>query len=182
MKYFKILLGFLLCFFGKEGISQQHLTKTWSFSTGIVFNAKGGNTTAHYHLNSFDELRLNYYDEQTKFVNRSSMGGQTFVSPTPENELSLKTRILSLEFSKGYKYKHFKKATTYFGMGFFWGKEKIKDNELLANNLFGISTFLETEYAPLNWCALFARFKLLIPTVLSRSKNLRLAFGCRFYF
>ena len=61
MKNIKILLGFLLCFFSKEGISQQHLTKTWSVSTGIVFNAKGGNTTVHYHLNSFDELRLNYY-------------------------------------------------------------------------------------------------------------------------
>ncbi len=171
MKYLKILLVFILCFFGKEGISQQHLTKTWSFSTGIVFNAKGGNITVHYHLNSFDELRLNYYGI-----------GQTYSPPTHENGLSLKTRILSLEFSKGYKFKHIKKATTYFGMGFFWGKEKIAENTLPSNNLFGVSTFHKTEYAPFNWGALFLRFKMLIPTFLSRSKTLRLTIGSRFYF
>ena len=111
MKYLKILLGFLFFFFSKEGISQQHLTKTWSISTGITFNAKGGNTTIHYHLNSFDELRLNYYGI-----------GQIYSPPTHENGLLLKTRILSLEFSKGFKYRNLKKATTYFGVGFFWGK------------------------------------------------------------
>ena len=171
MKYIKILLGFLLCFFGKDGISQQHLTNTWSVSTGIVLNAKGGNSTIHYHLNSFDELRLNYYSIK-----------QTYAPPTYENGLSLKTRILNLEFSKGYKYRNFKKATTYFGMGFFWGKEKIKDDELPSNNLFGISTFQETEYAPFNWGALFVRLKMLTPTTFSKSKTLRLTFGSRFYF
>jgi len=171
MTYLKILLGFLLCFFGKEGISQQHLTKTWSISTGIIFNAKGVNATVHYHLNSFDELRLNYYGIR-----------QTYFLPTHENGLSLKARILNIEFSKGFKYRNFKKATTYFGMGFFWGKEKIKDNELPSNNLFGISTFQETEYALFNWGVLFVRFKMLIPTVLTRSKALRLTFGTRFYF
>ena len=171
MKYLKILLGFLLCLFGKEGFSQQHLTKTWSVSTAVVFNARGGNATIHYHLNSFDELRLNYYSIR-----------HTYAPPTHENGLSLKTRILSLEFSKGYKYRNLKKATTYFGMGFFWGKEKIKDDELPSNNLFGISTFHETEYAPFNWGALFVRLKMLIPTTFSKSKTLRLTFGSRFYF
>ena len=171
MKYLKILIGFLLCFFCKNGISQQHLTKTWSVSTGVVFNAKGGNATVHYHLNSFDELRLNFYRIQ-----------QTHFLPTHENGLSLRTSNLSLEFSKGYKFKHLKKATTYFGMGFFWGKEKLEGNELPINNIFGISTFQETEYAPLNWLALFIRFKMLIPTGLARSKIHRLTFGSRFYF
>ena len=171
MKYLKILLGFLLCFFGKEGISQQHLTKTWSISTGIVFNAKGGNATVHYHLNSFDELRLNAYAIKHKYF-----------FPPDNNDLSLKTMNLNLEFSKGFKFRRVKKATTYFGMGFFWGKEKLYGDELSTNNLFGISTFQETEYALFNWGALFARFKMLIPTVLTRSKALRLTFGTRFYF
>ena len=171
MKYLKILLGFLLCFFGKEGISQQHLTKTWSISTGIVFNANGGNATVHYHLNSFDELRLNFYGIKHKYF-----------FPPDNNELSLKAKSLSLEFSKGYKFRHIKKATTYFGMGFFWGKEKLYGDELSTNNLFGISTFHETEYAPLNWMALFTRLKMLIPIHLARSKTLRLTFGTRFYF
>ena len=171
MKYLKILLGFLLCFFGKDGISQQHLTKTWSVSTGIVLNAKGGNATIHYHLNSFDELRLNFYGvRHPHFI------------PTTESELSLKTTSLNLEFSKGYKFRHIKKATTYFGMGFFWGKEKIEDDLLPTNNIFGVSTFHESEYAPLNWMALFARLKMLIPLGLSRSKTFRLTFGSRFYF
>jgi len=171
MKYLKILLGFLLCFFGKDGISQQHLTETWSISTGIVFNAKGVNTTVHYHLNSFDELRLNFYGIR-----------QAYLLPTNENGLTLKTRNLSLEFSKGYKFRNIKKATTYFGMGFFWGKEKIALEEMPTNNSFGISSFHETEYAPLNWMALFLRLKMLIPLHLARSKTLRLTFGTRFYF
>lgn len=170
-KNLTILLGCLLCLFNKEGICQQHLSKTWSVSTGIVFNAKGGNATVHYHLNSFDELRLNFYDIR-----------QTYFSTSTENGLSLKTKNLSLEFSKGYKFRSIKKATTYFGMGFFWGKEKIEDNMLPTNNLFGISTFLEPEYAPLNWMALFVRLKMLIPIHLARSKTLRLTFGSRFYF
>jgi len=171
MKYLKILLGFLLCFFGKDGISQQHLTKTWSISTGIVLNVKGGNATIHYHFNSFDELRLNFYSIQ-----------QNHFSPTNEDGLSLKTSSLNLEFSKGYKFRHIKKATTYFGMGFFWGKEKFKEDELPTNNVFGVSTFHESEYAPLNWVALFARIKMLIPMGLARSKTFRLTFGTRFYF
>lgn len=171
MKYLKVLLGFLLCFSCKDGISQQHLTKTWSVSTGIVFNAKGGNANLHYHLNSFDELRLNFYSIR-----------QNYFPPSSENGLSLKTKSLSLEFSKGYKFRNIKKATTYFGMGFFWAKEKIEDDLLPTNNLFGISTFLEPEYAPFNWIALFARFKMLIPIHLARSKTLRLTFGSRFYF
>ncbi|GEM_PF-2130529 len=171
MKYLKILLGFLLCFFGRDGISQQHLSKTWSISTGIVLNAKGGNATLHYHLNSFDELRLNFYSIK-----------QTYFSPSTENGLSLKTNSLSLEFSKGYKFRNIKKATTYFGMGFFWGKEKIEEEILPTNNLFGVSTLHETEYAPLNWVALFVRLKMLIPIHLARSKTLRLTFGSRFYF
>ena len=125
MRYLKILLGFLFCFFGKDGTSQQHLTKTWSISTGVTFNAKGGNATLHYHLNSFDELRLNFYDEQTKFVNRSRMGGSYFFPPD-NGELSLKAKSLSLEFSKGYKFRHIKKATTNFGMVFFGVKKKLK--------------------------------------------------------
>jgi len=171
MKYLTLLFGCLLCFLGKEGISQQHLTKTWSISTGIVFNARGGNTTVHYHLNSFDELRLNFYGIS-----------QPYFPPSSEIGLPLKTNSLSLEFSKGYKFRRLKKATTYFGMGFFWGKEKIKNDELPSNNLFGISSFHETEYAPFNWWALFVRFKMLIPTVLSRGKTLRLTLGTRFYF
>jgi len=67
-------------------------------------------------------------------------------------------------------------------MGFFWGKEKLYGDELSTNNLFGISTFHETEYAPLNWMALFTRLKMLIPIHLARSKTLRLTFGTRFYF
>ena len=171
MKYLKILLGFLLCFFGKEGISQQHLSKTWSISTGIVFNAKGGNATIHYHLNNFDELRFNFYGIR-----------QTYFLPPNENGLSLKTTTLNLDFSKGFKFRKFKKGTTYLGAGFFWSKEKVDENERPTNNVFGISTFHETEYAPLNWVALFARFKMLIPTSLSLSKTLRLTFGTRFYF
>ena len=171
MKYLKILLGFLLCFFGKEGISQQHLTKTWSISTGIVLNARGGNATIHYHFNSFDELRLNFYRI-----------GQTNFSPNHENGLSLKTTSLNLEFSKGYKFRRIKKTTTYFGMGFFWGKEKNENDLLPTNNIFGISTFHESEYAPLNWLALFARLKMLIPTGIVSSKTFRLTFGTRFYF
>ncbi len=171
MKYLKILFGCLLCFLGKEGISQQHLSKTWSISTGIVFNAKGGNATIHYHLNSFDELRLNFYGIS-----------QTYFLPSSEIGFPLKTNSLSLEFSKGYKFRRLKKATSYFGMGFFWGKEKFKNNELPANNLFGISTFHETEYAPFNWGALFTRFNMLIPLSFNKSKILRLTFGTRFYF
>ncbi|MFK7979622.1 MAG: hypothetical protein AB8G86_06550 [Saprospiraceae bacterium] len=134
-------------------------------------NAKGGNATIHYHLNSFDELRLNFYGIR-----------QTYFPPSSENGLSLKANSLSLEFSKGYKFRNIKKATTYFGMGFFWGKEKIEDDLLPINNIFGVSTFHESEYAPLNWMALFARLKMLIPLGLARSKTFRLTFGSRFYF
>ncbi|MFK7978985.1 MAG: hypothetical protein AB8G86_03305, partial [Saprospiraceae bacterium] len=162
---------FLFCFFGKDGTSQQHLTKTWSISTGVTFNAKGGNATLHYHLNSFDEFRLNFYGIKHKYF-----------FPPDNGELSLKAKNLSLEFSKGYKFRHIKKATTNLGMGFFWGKETIEDNLLPTNNLFGISTFIEYEYAPLNWMTLFTRFKMLIPIHLARSKTLRLTFGSRFYF
>ena len=171
MKFIKILLGFLLCLFGKEGISQQHLTKTWSVSTGITFNTKGVNTIVHYHLNSFDELRLNFYRIRHPY----------FV-PTTENELPLKTTSLNLEFSKGYKFRRIKNATTYFGMGFFWGKEKVEEDLLPINNIFGVSSFHESEYAPLNWLALFARIKMLIPLGLVRSKSFRLTIGSRFYF
>ena len=171
MKHLKIILGFLLCAFGNNGVAQQHLTKTWSVSAGIVLNAKGGNATVHYHLNSFDELRLNFYSIQ-----------QFYFGSNNENNLPLRTNNLSLEFSKGYKFRKVKKATSYFGAGFFWGKEKMERNDAPSNNVFGISTFQETEYAPLNWVALFARLKLLIPIGLARSKTLRLTFGTRFYF
>ncbi len=170
-KYLQILLGCLLCFFGKHGIAQQHLTKTWSVSGGLVLNAKGGNATVHYHLNSFDELRLNFYRIR-----------QTFLFPNNDNGLLLKTSSFSLEFAKGYKYQNLKKTTIYIGMGFFWGKEKTESNVLPINNLFGLSTFHETEYAPLNWLALFTRFNMLIPLSFNKSKILRLTFGTRFYF
>lgn len=171
MRYLTILWSILLCFSCKEGISQQHLTKAWSVSTGITFNAKGGNLSVHYHLNSFDELRLNFYNIH-----------QTYFLPNSENGLALKTRNLSLEFAKGYKFRNTKKATTYYGMGFSWGKEIIEDNLLPTNNIFGISTFFEPEYAPLNWMALFVRFKMFIPVHLTKSKTLRLTVGTRFYF
>ena len=100
----------MLCFFGKYGNTQQHLTKAWSVSTGLVLNAKGGNVSVHYHLNSFDELRLNFYGIQ-----------QTYLLPTNGNRLSLKTSSLSLAFTKGYKFQNIKKMTCLFWTGLFLG-------------------------------------------------------------
>lgn len=161
----------ILIAFSSKGWTQQHLSKTWSVSTGITFNAKGSNLAVHYHLNSFDELRFNFYS-----IN------QTYFPPSSESGLSLKSQNLSLEFSKGYKYQNLKKTTASFGIGLSLGKEQLEGTHRPITNLFSISTFQETEYAPLNWMALFTRFKMLIPTSLTRSKTLRLTFGTRFYF
>jgi len=165
MKYLLILL----CFWGHGLFAQEHLSNTWSFSGGKALNSKGGNVGVHYHLNSFDEFRFNAHTIQEPYLS------------IPDNQqLTLNTTSVHLDFARGFKFKELKKVTAFTGAGFVWGKEKI-ERDTIAKNLFGLSMFQELEVAPFSQFSLFGRLKMIFPFSGGNGKWIRWSIGIRFY-
>jgi hypothetical protein len=149
-------------------MAQQHLSGTWSLSTGIALNSKGGQFSAHYHLNSFDEVRLTYL-----FTNQV---GIELISTTS------KINLLQIAYVQGFKFQNIPKAGFYVGGGAFLGKQKINTLEKITKNITGIQLISEMEYAPINWLSFILGLNFHFPFTQYDSNKIQLVFGTRFYF
>lgn len=169
MRYF--LLNLLLLLVINSGIAQQHFSKGFSVSVGKHINNGGFNLTAHYHLNSFNELRLNLYQLKESIVDTN------YIS----NTLPLKTTIVSVDYVVGFKPKKLLSTTLFLGLGFLTGKEKSSIEAYPSKNIYGVNLISELEIAPLHWFSFSFQFNYFVLNSAKTKPNL-LSLKARFYF
>ena len=137
MQHIAILL--LIVIFAQNTMAQQHFSKGLSASIGKYIKNDGYHITVHYHLNSFNELRLNIQNLKQS-LSDTLINAEDFV---------VKTNLIGFDYVVGFKPKKVLSTTIYLGGGALLGIEKSNDIELYpAKKLYGLNLLAELEIAP----------------------------------
>ena len=120
-------------------MAQQHFSKGISASIGKYIQNDGYHLTAHYHLNSINELRFNIHHLQQTL-------SDTLIHAT---DFSVKTNLIGFDYVVGFKPKKILSTTLYLGGGALLGIEKSNTAELYpTKNLYGLNLLAELDIAP----------------------------------
>ncbi len=168
----RIQLLTLLLLVAINGISQERIPKSFSISTGHLLT-KGFQVTGHYHLNPYDELRLEYANN-TKTVS----------SADPTNIELLQLQRLSLNYTKGIRlrYSSLNNLSIYLGSGIVFGKELINLETPINNQSIGVRLFGELDVALARKLSLYIRSGNTLMFTDHLGRNGALGVGIRGYF
>ena len=153
-------------------MAQQHFSKGLSTSIGKYLKNDGYHLAAHYHLNSFNELRFNMHHLKQSL-------SDTLISA---EDFSVKTNLIGFDYVVGFKPKKILSTTLYLGGGTLLGIEKSNAAELYpTKKLYGLNLLAELEIAPfpLFSFGLQYNYLLLIGAVTNPQK---IAIKARVYF
>ena len=167
---FSLLVLFLL--FTVTGSAQERIPKSFSIATGHLLT-KGFQVSGHYHLNTYDEIRL-VYANNTK----------TTSSEDPTNIQSLNLKRISLNYAKGIrlKYKSLNNLSIYLGGGIVFGKEQLNLETPISNKSIGLRFFGELDVALARKLSLYIRSGNTLMFTNHLGRNGALGVGIRGYF
>ena len=168
----RIQLLFLLLFFTIASIAQERIPKSFSISAGHLLT-KGFQSTGHYHLNTYDELRLGY-----------SNNTKTNSSEDLDNIELLNLKRISLSYTKGIRlrYSSLNNLSIYLGSGIVFGKEQINLETPITNQSIGLRFFGELDIAMARKLSLYLRSGNSFMFTDHLGRNGALGVGIRGYF
>jgi len=167
------ILFILLLFLLSQAVAQERIPQSISISLGHLL-LKGGQFTGHYHLNAYDELRLEYAFNNRTFKNDSI----DLAAPA-----ILKVKRLSLNYVKGLRprYGSLNNISIYLGSGLVLGKEYLQSTST-TNESVGIRFFGEVDMALSRKLSLYLRSGNSWMLTKHLGKNGEMAIGLRAYF
>jgi len=168
----RIQLLMLLLLLAINGIAQERIPKSFSISTGHLLT-KGFQFTGHYHLNTYDELRLRY-----------SNNTKTNSSEDLDNIELLNLKRISLSYTKGIRlrYSSLNNLSIYLGSGIVFGKEQINLETPITNQSIGLRFFGELDIALARKLSLYLRSGNSFMFTEHLGRNGALGVGIRGYF
>lgn len=168
----RIQLLAVLLLFGLSGTAQERIPKSFSISAGHLLT-KGFQFTGHYHLNTYDELRLAY-----------SNNTKTNSSDDLDNIELLHLQRISLTYTKGIRlrYSSLNNLSIYLGSGIVFGKERINLETPISNQSIGLRFFGELDIALARKLSLYLRTGNSFMFTDHLGRNGALGVGIRGYF
>ena len=168
----RFLLSIFLLLFAINGITQERIPKSFSIAAGHLLT-KGFQVSGHYHLNTYDEIRL-VYANNTK----------TTQSDDLTNIESLNIQRISLTYAKGIrlKYSSLNNLSIYLGSGVVFGKEQLNLEPPISNESIGLRYFGELDVALARKLSIYIRAGNSFMFTDHLGRNGALGVGIRGYF
>ena len=162
----------ILLLFALNGAAQERIPKSFSISAGHLLT-KGFQFTGHYHLNTYDELRLEYANNT-----------KTNSSDDLANIELLQLKRLSLSYAKGIRlrYSSLNNLSIYLGSGIVFGKEQLNLETPISNQSIGLRFFGELDIALARKLSLYLRSGNSFMFTDHLGRNGALGVGIRGYF
>ena len=162
----------ILLLFALNGVTQERIPKSFSVSAGHLLT-KGFQFTGHYHLNTYDELRLEYANNT-----------KTNSSDDLANIELLQLKRLSLSYTKGIRlrYSSLNNLSIYLGSGIVFGKEQLNLETQISNQSIGLRFFGELDIALARKLSLYLRSGNSFMFTDHLGRNGALGVGIRCYF
>jgi len=153
-------------------VAQERIPKSFSISAGHLLT-KGFQVAGHYHLNTYDELRL-AYSNNTKTNSSDDLG----------NIELLNLKRISLSYAKGirFRYGSLNNLSIYLGSGIVFGREQLNIETPISNQSIGLRFFGELDIALAKKLSLYLRSGNSFMFTDHLGRNGALGVGIRGYF
>ena len=152
--------------------AQERIPKSFSIAAGHLLT-KGFQVSGHYHLNTYDEIRL-------VFANNT----KTTQSDDLDNIESLNLQRISLSYAKGIrlKYSSLNNLSIYLGSGVVLGREQLNLEIPINNESIGLRYFGELDVALARKLSIYIRAGNSFMFTDHLDRNGALGVGIRGYF
>ena len=159
---------------GISATAQERIPQSFSLSFGNLLT-KGIQVSGHYHLNTFDELRIGYTSQHrtVRVDTISNLEDSPFISRWR----------WELSYIKGIRFRHgsLNNIGLYLGSGMSYGKEQIS-TELLEQEVIGIQFLAELDIALARKLSLFLNTRQYWLFTNHLGRNGAIGIGLRGYF